>query len=218
MNLTALAAWLDTVPAGFDSAILAALHSAAEAAGTVLTPLSRIITLLGEKGILFFAAALVLACFARTRRTAVCLFGAVCCGALITNIWLKDAVARLRPCDTAQFVAWWQAVGAPPESGFSFPSGHVTAAAAGMCALCFSRGRRWIIPAVATVAAMALSRCYLMAHYPTDVLAAALIGLFSAFVAHCITRLIYRLLHRTEDAAFSHFVLTFDLLRRPDKP
>jgi len=213
MDLTSLAAWLNATFAEFDGAILAAMHGTADALGWLLTPLARIITLVGEKGIVFFAAALILACFPRTRRTAVCLFGAVCCGALITNILLKDAVARLRPCEVEAFAAWWQAVGAPPETGFSFPSGHVTAAASGMCALCFARGKRWIAPAIGVVAAMALSRCYLMAHYPSDVLAAALIGLCSAAIAWAITTVIYALLNRTAETPFSRFVLTFDVRR-----
>ncbi len=214
MDLSLVGTWLDVALADFDGAILAAMHGAADALGWLLTPLARIITLVGEKGILFFAAALILACFPRTRRTAVCLFGAVCCGALITNILLKDAVARLRPCDVETFAAWWQAVGAPPESGYSFPSGHVTAASAGLCALCFARGKRWIAPAIGGIAVMALSRCYLMAHYPSDVLAAALVGLLSAAVAWAITCAIYAVLIRTAGTPFSRFVLTFDVRRR----
>lgn len=214
MDLTSLALWLDSALSGFDGAILGAMHTAAETAGGLLTPLARIITLVGEKGIIFFAAALVLACFARTRKTAVCLFGAVCCGALITNLILKDAVARLRPCDVEAFAAWWQAVGSPPESGFSFPSGHVTATSAGLCALALMRGYRWIAPAAVGIPVMALSRCYLMSHYPSDVLAAALIGLGSALLAWEITRVIYLVLNRTAETRFSHFILTFDLRRR----
>lgn len=215
--LSSFCVWLDTALSGFDYALLSVLHGAAEAAGVVLTPIARLITLLGEKGIVFFAAALVLACFPRTRKTAVCLFGAVCCGALITNICLKEAVCRLRPFEAIGLYAeWWEAVGAPAESGFSFPSGHVTAAAAGMFALCFARGWRWLWAALPTVAVMACSRCYLMAHYPSDVLAAAVIGVLSAAVAWGITCLIYAVLERTADKPFSRFVLTFDP-RRPGR-
>ena len=216
MDLTFIAAWLDSALFGFDAAMLGALHASAEAMGGVLTPLARLITLVGEKGIIFFAAALVLACFARTRKTAVCLFGAVCCGALITNICLKDAVARLRPCDVEAFAAWWQAVGAPPESGFSFPSGHVTAASAGLCALALMRGRRWVAPAAGGILLMAASRSYLMAHYPSDVQAAALIGLCTALIAWEITRVIYLCLERTSGKALSRFVLEFDV-RQPGR-
>ena len=96
---------------------------------------------------LFFLLALCLMCFSKTRPLGVCIFGAVCCGALITNILLKDAVARPRPFETlAVYREWWQFIGSPAEDGFSFPSGHVTAAAAGMSAICFLRGKRWIWP------------------------------------------------------------------------
>ena len=52
---------------------------------------------LGEKGIIFFLLALIFMCFSSERDTGVCVFGAVCCGALITNIILKDSIARPRP-------------------------------------------------------------------------------------------------------------------------
>ena len=52
MELTAIAQWLNTAFAGYDYAILQALHKLAEAAGGVFTPLCYIITLLGEKGLL----------------------------------------------------------------------------------------------------------------------------------------------------------------------
>ena len=50
MELTAIAQWLNTAFAGYDYAILQALHNLAEAVGGFFTPLCRAITLLGEKG------------------------------------------------------------------------------------------------------------------------------------------------------------------------
>lgn len=192
MEMTAAASWLTDAFSGVDLGILSLMHTFAEHAGGVLTPLCKLITLLGEKGILFFLLSLGLMCFARTRPLGVCIFGAVCCGALITNILLKDWVARPRPFETlAVYRDWWRAIGSPAEDGFSFPSGHVTAAAAGMGALCFMRGRRWIWPAVGVVLVMMFSRNYLMAHFPSDVIAAALIGVFSAWVAYLITMQIF---------------------------
>ncbi len=197
MVLTADALWLNTAFEAYDYAILNFLHKLADAAGAVLTPLCRLITLLGEKGLLFFLLAAVLMLFPRWRRTGVCIFGAVCCGALITNILLKDAVARPRPFEAVDlFRQWWQAVGAPAEDGFSFPSGHVTAAAAGVTSLCLMRGRKWILPGCIWVLLMMVSRNYLMVHYPSDVLFALLIGVFSGFVAAAITQLIFRFLEK----------------------
>ena len=57
---------------------------------------------------------------------------------------------------------------------------------------------------------MALSRNYLVAHYPSDVLFAALIGVASGFIAWLITRLIFRLLEDCGDTRFARFCLDFD--------
>lgn len=102
MTMTAAAQWLNTAFAGYDEAILKIMHSLSGALGSVLTPLMKLITFLGEKGLLLLLLSLVLMCFARTRRVGVCVFGAVCCGALITNFILKDLVARPRPFETVE--------------------------------------------------------------------------------------------------------------------
>ena len=217
MELSAMAQWLNTAFAGYDGAILGAMHSLGEAAGKVLTPIMKLITLLGEKGLLLFLLALVFMCFANTRKPGICIFGAVCCGALITNIILKDSVARPRPFEAAEdFQMWWIAIGAPAEDGFSFPSGHVTAAAAGLTALCLTKGKKYIAPSAVIVVLMGISRNYLMAHYPSDVLFAMIIGLASAFIAYAITKLIYRILEEHENVPFCAFVLDFNItdLRR----
>ena len=209
MSLTADAVWLNSVFAGYDQTILSITHKLAELAGSVLTPLTKLVTLLGEKGILFFILALLLMLFPRFRRTGVYIFGAVCCGALITNIILKDLIARPRPFETLDlYRQWWEYVGAPFEDGFSFPSGHVTAAAAGVTGLCLMRGKRWAFPGVVWIFLMMFSRNYLMAHYPSDVLFALLIGIFSGFLAAIITQLLFRFLEkRRGDSAVCDFLL-----------
>ena len=218
MSLTAEALWLNSFFSGYDTAILSFAHKMAELAGSVLTPLNKIITLLGEKGILFFLLAVVLMLFPRFRRTGVCMFGAVCCGALITNIILKDQIARPRPFETVdQFRQWWEFVGAPAEDGFSFPSGHVTAAAAGVTSLCLMRGKRWFIPGAIWVLLMMFSRNYLMAHYPSDVLFALLVGVFSGFVAALITQLIFRFLeNHSGEGKFYDFLLYSGIEGKPN--
>ena len=218
MTLTAEALWLNSFFSGYDTAILSFAHKMAELAGSVLTPLNKIITLLGEKGILFFLLAVVLMLFPRFRRTGVCMFGAVCCGALITNIILKDQIARPRPFETVdQFRQWWEFVGAPAEDGFSFPSGHVTAAAAGVTSLCLMWGKRWFIPGAIWVLLMMFSRNYLMAHYPSDVLFALLVGVFSGFVAALITQLIFRFLeNHSGEGKFYDFLLYSGIEGKPN--
>ncbi len=212
MELTAAALWLNSFFAGYDRAILSLMHRLAVSMGGLLTPLTKLVTLIGEHGIVFFLAALVLMLFPRTRKVGVCMFGAVACGALITNVILKDLIARPRPFEAQElYRGFWEFLGSPAEDGFSFPSGHVTAAAAGMVSLCLSRGKKWVLPAVLWVLLMAFSRNYLMAHYPSDVLVAAVIGTASAFIAWPITKLIYRLLEQHDGSYFCALCLDFDI-------
>ena len=212
---SATAMWLDSHLAGFDHLFLSIQHFFADHVGAVLTPVMRIITFLGEKGWPFFLLALIFMLTARKRDLGVCIFGAVCCGALITNIILKDSVARFRPFENTsypEYELWWMAVGSPAEDGFSFPSGHVTACAAGMTAITLMRGKKWIIPSAVTVLLMMISRNYLMAHYPSDVAAALLIGVFSGVVAWFITQLIFRFLNRKRNALpICGLILDFDI-------
>ena len=212
MTATASAIWLDSFFAGYDHFFLMILHAIATKLGVILTPLMKLVTLLGEKGILFFLLALVFMLCADRRDLGVCIFGAVCCGALITNIILKDSVARLRPFEAAaEYRDWWIFLGSPAEDGYSFPSGHVTACTAGLTAITLMRGKKWIWPSVILVLVMGISRNYLMAHYPSDVLFAALIGLFSGAAAWVITQFIFRFLRRRRKQPVFANILSFDI-------
>ena len=210
MSTTAI--WLNEALYGFDHGLLSLYHGLAESLGGLLTPLMRLITLVGEKGLVFFLMAFIFMLCASKRDLGVCIFGAVCCGALITNIILKDAIARPRPFEGLdEYYQWWVFVGSPAEDGFSFPSGHVTACAAGMTAIWTMKGKKWLAPSAIIVFLMALSRNYLMAHYPSDVLAAAIVGCFSGIVAWFITQLIFRFLNERSDIPLFQFALDFDI-------
>ena len=206
MALTATANWLNTAFAGYDRLILSALHAVGNG---FFTFLFKLITLIGEKGLVFFLAAIILMCFPKTRKLGVCIFGAVCCGALITNIILKDAVARPRPLTVSPYSQWWAEINAPMEDGWSFPSGHVTAAAAGMVAIRLMKGKKWTAPAVVWVLLMMIARNYLMAHYPSDVLAGAIIGTASGFISYFITRFIFQFLYINRRKSWCGLVLTW---------
>lgn len=214
MATTAAAEWLNSFFSGYDNVILTVCHWLATIPliGSILTLLTKFITLIGEKGIIFFLIALFLMCFPKTRRLGVCIFGAVCCGALITNITLKDAIQRLRPFETLdKYDLWWQYVGAPFEDGYSFPSGHATATAAGMTAIAFSKGKKWAVPSVVVILAMMFSRNFLMAHYPSDVLAGAIVGTFSGFVAYIIAKFIFDFLYANRRRPLCELILNFDI-------
>lgn len=216
-----MAEFLNTSFAGFDGAIFNAMHGLAGSAGGFFTPVFKLITLLGEKGLIFFVSALILMLFSKTRKLGICMFGAVACGALLTNVVLKDVIARPRPfLSNLDYAQYWLFVGAPEESGFSFPSGHMTAIMAAMTAMFILCNKKWSWVGFVGVILMGVSRIYLIAHYTTDVIAGILVGALSGVIAFFITKLIYKLLDKNKEKKFCAFVLSFDIIKafKKEKP
>ncbi len=211
-QLTSVASWLNSTFEGFDNVILSLLHNLALSAGDVFTPLFKGISLLAEKGILFIIIAIVFMMFRKTRKLGICMFGAIACGAIITNFVFKDFIARPRPFIANEtYKLWWEAAGAVLEDGFSFPSGHATATMAAMTAvfLCCNKKYSWI--GFIFVILMGISRNYLMVHYPSDILGGVISGLIGAVIAYYITKLIYYILSKNPNNKFCKFVLEFSL-------
>ncbi|MEG0374587.1 MAG: phosphatase PAP2 family protein, partial [Raoultibacter sp.] len=187
MELTPFASWLNTTFAGFDFAILSVLHGWAEAAGDVLTPFFRIISLFVDNGVFLLAGAALLLLFDKTRKMGLCVILAIAVGVLITNLAIKDIVMRPRPFESSiQYYDWWQFTGATMETSRSFPSGHATAAMAAMCALYFCNDKKKWWPVFIFVVLIGLSRNYLMVHYPTDVIGGIIVGTIAAACAYAI--------------------------------
>lgn len=205
--------FLNKTFSAFDSGIFQAMHNLADSAGSFFTPVFKAITLLGEKGLIFFIAAAIMMLFAKTRKLGICMFGAVACGALITNIVLKDVIARPRPFeDNAVFAGFWEFVGSPEEDGYSFPSGHMTAITAAMTAMFILCNKKWSWVGFVGVLLMGVSRVYLIAHYTTDVIAGIVVGAISGVIAWAITKLIYFFLLKYQNKKFCDFILKWDIV------
>lgn len=207
------AKWLDAAFAGFDGALLEFYHRLAEWGGVILTPIMRAITVTGDKALVLILIALALGLFSKTRKTGVCMVFAIMCGALMTNVILKETICRVRPYEASEiFREFWTFVGAHAESEFSFPSGHATAAAAAATGLWLVRGKKYLAISIPYVALMAASRNYFVVHYPTDVIAGAVIGTLGGIIAYLITLAIYRVINKHADRKFCRFVLNFDVI------
>lgn len=191
MEPSAFAVWLDTALAAFDQSVLQAVHQIQQSgADLLLGPLARLMALLGKGGAALILLGLALLCRKRTRRYGAGILLALALGALCTNVLLKPLVARPRPyADPAGLpYRWWLEAGAAMESDASFPSGHTTAAMSAMTALFWLGNRQRSWTAFLFAAAMAVSRLYLVVHYPTDVLAGLIVGFAAGSLAAWLVR------------------------------
>ncbi len=75
------------------------------------------------------------------------------------------------------------------ETGYSFPSAHTSLAFSTATSLMLTT-KKWYIaaPAYAWAVSVGYSRMYLGQHYPTDVIAGALVGAGSAYLAHWLNK------------------------------
>ncbi|PLK43225.1 phosphatase PAP2 family protein [Emticicia sp. TH156] len=110
--------------------------------------------------------------------------GAALAVSLGTSFVLKKIIDRPRPSEKYAFIQPYVV-----ETDPSFPSGHATAAFSVATSLSLAVPKWYVIvPAYAWAGTVAYSRLHLGVHYPTDVLAGAVIGAGSAWATHRINR------------------------------
>ena len=129
------------------------------------------ITALGNSGIVWVVAAIVLLCTKKYRRYGVMLLVGLAAALLLGNLALKNLFARPRPCWLDSSVRLLIA----DPTDYSFPSGHTLSSVIGATILT-KTDRRFGYAAIPLAALIAFSRLYLYAHFPSDVLAAAVLG------------------------------------------
>mgnify|MGYP001534438284 FL=1 len=90
----------------------------------------------------------------------------------VGNVCLKHLVARPRPCWLDESVPLL--IASPTD--YSFPSGHTLSSTISATILT-KTDRRFGYAAIPMAALLAFSRLYLFVHFPSDVLAGAVLGL-----------------------------------------
>lgn len=138
----------------------------------IMDSIMTFITGLGDGGKIWIACTILLLLIPKTRKAGLAMGIALALEIVCCNVILKPFVARIRPCDVNTAV---QLLIERPLD-YSFPSGHTASSFAAASALYFGRKKLWI-PAAVLAGLIGFSRLYLYVHYPTDVLAGALLGI-----------------------------------------
>lgn len=208
-----MANWLNSVFYQFDFSAFTFAHGLAKSGGSFLTPVMNVLAFLGKGGWAFIVLGVIFLLFKKTRRAGVCVLFALLIGAILTNVILKNAIARPRPfVDSQKYNEWWQFVGSPFEKEWSFPSGHVTATMASMTALFLTLNKKWSWVFFIFALLMGFDRIYLMVHYASDVLAGFIVGGLSAIMAYYLKRLLFNSLEKNKEKKFCSMILEFDLI------
>jgi membrane-associated phospholipid phosphatase len=101
-----------------------------------------------------------------------------------TTLVLKNVIKRDRP-----YVTYPEIDNVVEESSYSFPSGHTSSAFATATSLSMAYPKWYVIaPSFLWAGTVGYSRMHLGVHYPTDVLAGALIGSGSAFLCYKLNK------------------------------
>lgn len=180
----------------FDLSVAGAADKLRFSCGRFLTPVMKAITLSGNMGMIFVVSAFIMLFFKKTRRFGVAALIAIALGFLFTNVILKHVIARERPFEnvSSKFYTYWKAAGALNESGYSFPSGHTTAATAFGVSLFLHTKKRcsWLFLAIPAV--MGFTRIYFVVHYASDILGGFIAGSAAAVIAYFIVAAAKRLI------------------------
>ncbi len=191
-DMSPAAQWLTTTFQSFDYKILEFYHNLHEACGRPLDLFMDIFTRLGDDGIFLIFVALFLMLFKKTRKFGAGMLGGVIIGAVLTNLTIKNVVARPRPYAAfSTYKTWWESVAHGLESEYSFPSGHTTACTAATTPLFLflDKKKSWLV--FLFPLAIGATRNYLMVHYPSDILGGLIVGCIAGILSYLIMQALY---------------------------
>ena len=137
-----------------------------------LNPVMIFITSIGNYAFVWIVISVSLVIPQKTRKIGIMSLVALLVSFLLNNLILKDVVGRIRPYEVISGLELL----VNPATDLSFPSGHAGNSFAVAVVLFQKLPRKYGIPALVLASLIGISRLYIGIHYPTDVLAGAVIG------------------------------------------
>ena len=138
-----------------------------------------LITLLGDKGILWICLGFILCFVPKYKSAGVCLLFALLINFVICNLTLKPLIARIRPYE---YIDGIKLLVSTPED-FSFPSGHSSASFAASYSV-WLKDKKWGSLCLCVAGLIAFSRLYLYVHFPSDVLFGIVLGILCSVLGN----------------------------------
>ncbi len=149
---------------------------------TFLDHMSIAFNLLGSGGAVFVTIGLVLIFNKKTRKMGIHIVISLIMCLILGNLLLKPTIGRIRP-----YARFNTPIIVEPLKDFSFPSGHTYSAFATAFSIKHYDSELGVFMIFVGVL-MAFTRLYLYVHYPTDVMAGAVLGYICSKIAELILK------------------------------
>ena len=148
----------------------------------VLDGIMTFITSLGNGGFIWVLLTVGLLARKKTRKAGVMMAAALALNAVLVNLLLKNIFARVRPFEA---LSGFSVIVRRPAD-WSFPSGHSSSSIAAAFVALRRLPRKVGVPAMVLAGLICISRVYVGAHYPTDVIGGVVVGLLCGWLAEKI--------------------------------
>ena len=152
----------------------------------VLDKMMIFITSLGDGGMIWIAATILLLIPKKTRKIGFMSAAALLGSLVINNHLIKNLVQRPRPFVTFTDLQ----IIIPTPSEFSFPSGHTSSSFAAAAVFYRHLPKKLGLPSVILAGLIGFSRLYVGVHYPTDVIAGVAMGILLSYLGEFLVNIL----------------------------